>query len=228
MSKEGKIIKKCLMPQCKATRSDILHKFPRKRLRWLQWLNAVQMSEDEVALQKRGGDLFLCNRHFRSEDYLAKNSKLLNQTAVPSLHLSRMSPVERCRSLPGVKICSAHSSDERRQTNVVEQLPATTFTSTDVEMTNGDVNPVNISECSEEDICEVNDNESTVSNPSFSRNPQATISSTTAISLATVPEVSTSSSMNSTTSNTRINGIKEEYMGLLSASEGNPLYYPII
>lgn len=81
-------LKHCVMPTCKDRRFDLVHKFPMDNERAKQWLEMIDIPEltalPLVQLRKR---CFLCSKHFRKQDYKNCESRSLNKTAYPRLHL---------------------------------------------------------------------------------------------------------------------------------------------
>lgn len=78
----------CLMPACRGQRRDLVHKFPMNNARaelWRQLINDPQLTLEPLdSIRKKR---FICNRHFRQQDYKNVESRSLNSTAVPSLLL---------------------------------------------------------------------------------------------------------------------------------------------
>lgn len=81
-------LKPCVMPTCKDRRFDLVHKFPMDNERAKQWLEIIDIPElmalPLVQLRKR---YFICSKHFRKQDYKNCESRSLNKTAYPRLHL---------------------------------------------------------------------------------------------------------------------------------------------
>lgn len=81
-------LKPCVMPTCKDRRFDLVHKFPMDNERAKQWLEIIDIPEltalPLVQLRKR---CFICSKHFRKQDYKNCESRSLNKTAYPRLHL---------------------------------------------------------------------------------------------------------------------------------------------
>lgn len=81
-------LKLCVLPTCKGKRYDLVHKFPMNQERAQQWIDIIDLPElKNIPLDKVRKRFFVCSRHFRPQDYKNCESRSLNITAYPSLHL---------------------------------------------------------------------------------------------------------------------------------------------
>lgn len=81
-------LKLCAIPTCEGKRYDLVHKFPMNNERAQQWIDAIDMPElREMPLDKVRKRFFICSKHFRPLDYKNCESRSLNTTAYPRLHL---------------------------------------------------------------------------------------------------------------------------------------------
>lgn len=81
-------MKRCVVSTCKGNRYELVHKFPMNKDRALHWLEAVDVPElGQLPLEQVRKRFFVCTRHFRKEDYKNCESRSLNTTAYPRLHL---------------------------------------------------------------------------------------------------------------------------------------------
>lgn len=81
-------LKLCAIPTCQGKRYDLVHKFPMNNERAQQWIDAIDMPElNEMPLDKVRKRFFICSKHFRPQDYKNCESRSLNTTAYPRLHL---------------------------------------------------------------------------------------------------------------------------------------------
>lgn len=81
-------LKLCAIPTCVGKRYDLVHKFPMNNERAQQWIDAIDMPElQEMPLDKVRKRFFICSKHFRPQDYKNCESRSLNTTAYPRLHL---------------------------------------------------------------------------------------------------------------------------------------------
>lgn len=97
-------LKLCALPTCEGKRYDLVHKFPMNNERAQQWIEAIDMPElREIPLDKVRKRFFICSKHFRPQDYKNCESRSLNTTAYPRLHL---------------KVGIEEKSDENSQSNV--------------------------------------------------------------------------------------------------------------
>lgn len=85
------------MPQCAGLRFNLVHKFPRRKEKLQQWLDAIGSQRLSNTPQERLNLLWICCRHFRVEDYVNAQSKTLNGAAVPSLNLRNLNDLDKCR-----------------------------------------------------------------------------------------------------------------------------------
>lgn len=87
MSPERKL-KLCALPTCKGKRYDLVHKFPMNNERAQQWIDIIDLPElREMSIDKVRKRFFICSKHFRPQDYKNCESRSLNTTAYPRLHL---------------------------------------------------------------------------------------------------------------------------------------------
>ncbi|XP_011296613.1 uncharacterized protein LOC101892707 isoform X2 [Musca domestica] len=89
--------RKCALPQCSGLRFNLVHKFPRRKERLQQWLDAIGSPRLSNLPVERLNLLWICCRHFRVEDYVNPQSKTLNVAAVPSLNLQQLNALDKCR-----------------------------------------------------------------------------------------------------------------------------------
>lgn len=81
-------LKLCAISTCEGKRYDLVHKFPMNNERAQQWIDAIDMPElREMPLDKVRKRFFICSKHFRPQDYKNCESRSLNTTAYPRLHL---------------------------------------------------------------------------------------------------------------------------------------------
>lgn len=87
LSPERKL-KLCALPTCKGKRYDLVHKFPMNNERAQQWIDIIDLPElRELSIDKVRKRFFICSKHFRPQDYKNCESRSLNTTAYPRLHL---------------------------------------------------------------------------------------------------------------------------------------------
>lgn len=89
--------RKCALPQCSGLRFNLVHKFPRRKERLQQWLDAIGSQRLSTISPAHLNLLWICCRHFRVEDYVNPQSKTLNVAAVPSLNLQNLDDLDKCR-----------------------------------------------------------------------------------------------------------------------------------
>ncbi|XP_073821222.1 trimethyllysine dioxygenase, mitochondrial-like isoform X2 [Musca autumnalis] len=89
--------RKCALPQCSGLRFNLVHKFPRRKERLQQWLDAISSPRLNTLPVERLNLLWICCRHFRVEDYVNPQSKTLNIAAIPSLNLRNLDALDKCR-----------------------------------------------------------------------------------------------------------------------------------
>lgn len=81
-------LKLCILPTCKGKRYDLVHKFPMNNERAMQWIDILDLPElKKMPLDKVRKRYFICSKHFRQQDYKNCESRSLNTTAYPRLHL---------------------------------------------------------------------------------------------------------------------------------------------
>lgn len=81
-------LKLCAISTCEGKRYDLVHKFPMNNDRAQQWIDAIDMPElRDIPLDKVRKRFFICSKHFRPQDYKNCESRSLNTTAYPRLHL---------------------------------------------------------------------------------------------------------------------------------------------
>lgn len=81
-------LKLCALPSCKGKRYDLVHKFPMNNERAQQWIDIVDLPElRTMSIDKIRKRFFICSKHFRPQDYKNCESRSLNTTAYPRLHL---------------------------------------------------------------------------------------------------------------------------------------------
>ncbi|KAM7353459.1 uncharacterized protein ACRADG_005512 [Cochliomyia hominivorax] len=94
---EPKIFLKCILPQCKGLKFNLIHKFPRNPQRCKAWLEAFDnpflYRIPHIQLVQKN----ICCRHFRIADYVHPQSRKLNAVAVPSLNLKSLNELDKCR-----------------------------------------------------------------------------------------------------------------------------------
>ena len=82
-------MRQCLVPTCKGVRFDLVHKFPMDNERAEQWRSTLNVAElYDFTLDHLRKRYFVCSKHFRKEDYKNCESRSLNKTAYPRLHLT--------------------------------------------------------------------------------------------------------------------------------------------
>lgn len=104
-------LKLCAIPTCEGKRYDLVHKFPMNNERAQCWIDAIDIPELRAMpldlVRKR---YFICSKHFRPNDYKNCESRSLNTTAYPRLHLKFGADEEIAeQSLAQVEI---HNADE--------------------------------------------------------------------------------------------------------------------
>lgn len=103
-------LKLCAIPTCEGKRYDLVHKFPMNNERAQQWIDAIDIPElREMPLDKVRKRFFICSKHFRPQDYKNCESRSLNMTAYPRLHL-KVGVEDECTE-PNASIV-ANSTDE--------------------------------------------------------------------------------------------------------------------
>lgn len=81
-------LKLCVIPTCHGKRYDLVHKFPMDNERAQQWLDTISVPElASIPLDQIRKRYFICSKHFRKQDYKNCESRSLNKTAYPRLHL---------------------------------------------------------------------------------------------------------------------------------------------
>lgn len=115
-------LKPCVMPTCKDKRFDLVHKFPMDNERAKQWLEIIDIPEltalPLVQLRKR---CFICSKHFRKQDYKNCESRSLNKTAYPRLHLKV--DCDSVEDIEGVEYIIADDVDSQMSVDTVVRGP---------------------------------------------------------------------------------------------------------
>ena len=76
----------CCVPNCKSKTNVPSHKFPKNRIRCLEWIKSLKLNN----LENENSDIIqkykVCHKHFASTDYSCSLShRFLKTTAVPTL-----------------------------------------------------------------------------------------------------------------------------------------------
>lgn len=88
MSSPERKLKLCVLPTCKGKRYDLVHKFPMNNDRAEQWIEIIDLPElRKLPIENVRKRFFVCSKHFRPQDYKNCESRSLNITAYPRLHL---------------------------------------------------------------------------------------------------------------------------------------------
>lgn len=107
-------LKLCALPTCKGKRYDLVHKFPMNNERAQQWINIIDLPElRKLPMDQIRKRFFICSKHFRPQDYKNCESRSLNTTAYPRLHLKldENDTVEQCASNDNVQEINIQECD---------------------------------------------------------------------------------------------------------------------
>lgn len=116
-------LKLCALPTCKGKRYDLVHKFPMNNERAQQWIDMVDLPElRKLPIDQIRKRFFICSKHFRPQDYKNCESRSLNTTAYPRLHLRLRDDeaVEQCTSNVNVEEVGAQECDYGIQETTIE------------------------------------------------------------------------------------------------------------
>lgn len=132
-------LKLCAIPTCEGKRYDLVHKFPMNNERAQQWIDAIDMPElQEMPLDKVRKRFFICSKHFRPQDYKNCESRSLNTTAYPRLHLKvgiESECNEQSTTIAGnstdelqvIEYIMADAGADIRETDIIDPLSTTTL-----------------------------------------------------------------------------------------------------
>lgn len=92
-------LKSCVLPICRGKRYDLVHKFPMDSERAEQWLEIIKLPElNGISLEQIRKRYFICSKHFRKQDYKNCESRSLNKTAIPRLHITSNENIDQSNS----------------------------------------------------------------------------------------------------------------------------------
>lgn len=116
-------LKLCAIPTCKGKRYDLVHKFPMNNERAQQWIEIIDLPElKKLPIEQIRKRFFICSKHFRSQDYKNSESRSLNTTAYPRLHLKLNDDEasEQCSTNVNVEEFSVQECDYGVQETTIE------------------------------------------------------------------------------------------------------------
>lgn len=171
-------LKVCAIPVCKGKRFDLVHKFPMNNERAEQWIDAVDLPElRNMPLDIVRKRYFICSKHFRPQDYKNCESRSLNTTAYPRLHLKANAGSE---SENQTEQCSSRSVD--RSSDDIHVLDYVISENDPIEIPEIDADKValfslpNDKDVVQYILCESNDTEIVIEKSSTQRTAQKFIS----------------------------------------------------
>lgn len=89
ISAKDRKLRHCILPMCKGKRFDLVHKFPMDNERAEIWRDILNIPElNQLSLDHIRKRYFICSQHFPKTDYKNCESRSLNKTAYPRLHLT--------------------------------------------------------------------------------------------------------------------------------------------
>lgn len=78
----------CVMAPCVGQRFDLVHKFPSDKERAELWRKIANVPDlYQYSIEEVRKKMFICSKHFAKRDYKHMESRSLNKTAIPTLHL---------------------------------------------------------------------------------------------------------------------------------------------